>query len=109
MPHNAPDEVAIASTRISGSIGAMSEQPIVDEWLDERLGLFDLINIAGRGERCKLRQDRNPPVDAANRVTPLTKRRDILVNLRPEPATIIPSTVCGLTKKRSNMATSIPK
>ncbi|WP_432284873.1 hypothetical protein SLT36_25470 [Aminobacter sp. BA135] len=78
MPHNAPDEVAIASTRISGSIGAMSEQPILDEWLDERLGLFDLINIAGRGECCKLRQDRNP-------------------------------TVCGLTKKRSNMATSIPK
>lgn len=29
MQHNAPDEVAIASTRISGSIGAMSEQPIV--------------------------------------------------------------------------------
>ncbi|ESY63184.1 hypothetical protein X743_33450 [Mesorhizobium sp. LNHC252B00] len=56
MPHNAPDEVAIASTRISRSIGATSEQPIVDEWLDERLGLFDLIDIAGRGERCKLRQ-----------------------------------------------------
>lgn len=77
----------------------MSEQPIVDEWLDERLGLFDLIDIAGRGERCKLRQDRNPSVDAANRVTPLTKRRDILVNLRPEPATHDPIDSLRLDEK----------
>ncbi|TIV71163.1 MAG: hypothetical protein E5V79_06215 [Mesorhizobium sp.] len=71
MPHNAPDEVAIASTRFSGSVATTSEQPIVDEWLDEHLGSFDLVDIVGRGERCKLRQDRNSAINAPRRVAPV--------------------------------------
>src|ERR1700730_17047328 len=60
--------------------------PVDDERVDERFRLFDLVDIAGFRELRELRQDGDPPKDAAGRVALLAQDRHVKLDLRSEPA-----------------------